>query len=180
MELRLHITKLPEKRLHVISSSPGNKINNARIPCPNADGLMANDDSSETNRAHLGKVILSASSPDDEALVLGAKYFGFEFTNRIDTSAIIHTWDVTAPPGSGNTAPDANNGDGPPALRSGSGGGGEDGGGNADRAGTLAGGARGGGGGAAKGGGVDKPSVSRVSYEVRRRGGLRTLFSRFG
>lgn len=42
--------------------------------------------------------MLSASSPDDEALVLGAKYFGFEFINRIDSSAIINTWDVTAPP----------------------------------------------------------------------------------
>ncbi|CAM9975794.1 unnamed protein product, partial [Hapterophycus canaliculatus] len=40
------------------------------------------------------QVILSASSPDDEALVLGAKYFGFEFVNRIDSSAILHTWDV--------------------------------------------------------------------------------------
>ena len=42
--------------------------------------------------------MLSASSPDDEALVLGAKYFGFEFINRIDSSAIINTWDVTSPP----------------------------------------------------------------------------------
>lgn len=36
------------------------------------------------------QIVLSASSPDDEALVLGAKYFGVEFTERIDTSAIIH------------------------------------------------------------------------------------------
>ncbi|CAN0077729.1 unnamed protein product, partial [Ectocarpus fasciculatus] len=44
------------------------------------------------------EVMLSASSPDDEALVLGAKYFGFEFVNRIDSSAILHTWDVAEPP----------------------------------------------------------------------------------
>ncbi|CAM9108152.1 unnamed protein product [Ectocarpus sp. 8 AP-2014] len=44
------------------------------------------------------EVMLSASSPDDEALVLGAKYFGFEFVNRIDSSAILHTWDVSTPP----------------------------------------------------------------------------------
>lgn len=42
--------------------------------------------------------MLSASSPDDEALVLGAKYFGFEFVNRIDGSAVIKTWDVFATP----------------------------------------------------------------------------------
>lgn len=44
------------------------------------------------------QVILSASSPDDEALVLGAKYFGFEFANRIDSKAVVNTWDVTSPP----------------------------------------------------------------------------------
>ncbi|CAB1098406.1 unnamed protein product [Ectocarpus sp. CCAP 1310/34] len=44
------------------------------------------------------EVMLSASSPDDEALVLGAKYFGFEFVNRIDSSAILHTWDFSTPP----------------------------------------------------------------------------------
>lgn len=43
-------------------------------------------------------MILSASSPDDEALVLGAKYFGFEFVNRIDSKAVVNTWDVTSPP----------------------------------------------------------------------------------
>lgn len=42
--------------------------------------------------------MLSASSPDDEALVLGAKYFGFEFVNRIDGSAVIKTWDVSVTP----------------------------------------------------------------------------------
>ncbi|CAN0099307.1 unnamed protein product, partial [Sphacelaria rigidula] len=36
------------------------------------------------------QTVLSASSPDDEALVLGAKYFGFEFAERIDTSAVIY------------------------------------------------------------------------------------------
>ncbi|CAN0348527.1 unnamed protein product [Discosporangium mesarthrocarpum] len=37
------------------------------------------------------QVVLSASSPDDEALVLGAKYFGVEFTDRVDSSAIVQT-----------------------------------------------------------------------------------------
>lgn len=36
------------------------------------------------------QVVLSASSPDDEALVLGAKYFGVEFAERVDTSAILY------------------------------------------------------------------------------------------
>ncbi|CAM9795377.1 unnamed protein product [Chrysoparadoxa australica] len=36
-----------------------------------------------------GEVMLSASSPDDEALVLGAKYFGVEFVNRVDTTAVL-------------------------------------------------------------------------------------------
>lgn len=43
-------------------------------------------------------MILSASSPDDEALVLGAKYFGFEFVNRVDGKAVLNTWDVTGSP----------------------------------------------------------------------------------
>lgn len=50
-------------------------------------------------------MILSASSPDDEALVLGAKYFGFEFVNRIDSNAVLNTWDVTAPPTATKTTP---------------------------------------------------------------------------
>lgn len=39
--------------------------------------------------------MLSASSPDDEALVLGAKYFGVEFAERIDTSAVIYRTSVS-------------------------------------------------------------------------------------
>lgn len=42
--------------------------------------------------------MLSASSPDDEALVLGAKYFGFEFTERVDGNAVVYTKDVNSPP----------------------------------------------------------------------------------
>lgn len=39
--------------------------------------------------------MLSASSPDDEALVLGAKYFGVEFAERIDTSAVLYRTPVS-------------------------------------------------------------------------------------
>ncbi|KAG5183758.1 hypothetical protein JKP88DRAFT_198883 [Tribonema minus] len=46
-----------------------------------------------------GEVVLSASSPDDEALVLGAKYFGFEFLDRADTTALIRRTVVHAPEG---------------------------------------------------------------------------------
>lgn len=42
--------------------------------------------------------MLSASSPDDEALVLAAKYFGFEFVDRIHGSAVVNTWSVTRVP----------------------------------------------------------------------------------
>ena len=38
--------------------------------------------------------MLSASSPDEEALVLGAKYFGVEFAERIDTKAVVHRTEV--------------------------------------------------------------------------------------
>jgi len=38
-----------------------------------------------------GTVKFSASSPDDEALVCGAKYFGYFFKDRIDGKAIIET-----------------------------------------------------------------------------------------
>ncbi|CAN0191506.1 unnamed protein product, partial [Ectocarpus fasciculatus] len=43
------------------------------------------------------EIVLSASSPDDEALVLGAKYFGVEFTERIDTTAIIRRTPMPSP-----------------------------------------------------------------------------------
>ncbi|CAM9848167.1 unnamed protein product, partial [Ectocarpus sp. 13 AM-2016] len=43
------------------------------------------------------EIVLSASSPDDEALVLGAKYFGVEFTERIDTTAVIRRTPMPSP-----------------------------------------------------------------------------------
>ncbi|CAN0038698.1 unnamed protein product [Pylaiella littoralis] len=43
------------------------------------------------------EIVLSASSPDDEALVLGAKYFGVEFTERVDTSAVIQRTPMPGP-----------------------------------------------------------------------------------
>ncbi len=39
------------------------------------------------------EVTLSASSPDEEALVLGAKYFGYEFYDRIDNVAKLRIYD---------------------------------------------------------------------------------------
>ncbi|CAM9092815.1 unnamed protein product, partial [Phaeothamnion confervicola] len=44
------------------------------------------------------EVILSASSPDDEALVLGAKYFGCEFVDRVDSAAVVRKTRMTGPP----------------------------------------------------------------------------------
>lgn len=41
--------------------------------------------------------------------MLGARYFGFEFMNRIDSSAILHTWDVTSPPSSSSSSSPAHN-----------------------------------------------------------------------
>jgi len=43
------------------------------------------------------EIVLSASSPDDEALVLGAKYFGFEFVDRIDGNAVIKRRVISSP-----------------------------------------------------------------------------------
>ncbi|CAM9783336.1 unnamed protein product, partial [Choristocarpus tenellus] len=43
------------------------------------------------------QVVLSASSPDEEALVLGASYFGVEFVDRIDTNAIVCTTRMPLP-----------------------------------------------------------------------------------
>jgi phospholipid-transporting ATPase len=37
-----------------------------------------------------GKIKLSASNPDDEALVCAATYFGFEFRDRIDKICVVH------------------------------------------------------------------------------------------
>lgn len=42
--------------------------------------------------------MLSASSPDDEALVLGAKYFGFEFIDRINSNAVVKVGPVADAP----------------------------------------------------------------------------------
>ncbi|CAN0256362.1 unnamed protein product, partial [Pylaiella littoralis] len=96
------------------------------------------------------EVILSASSPDDEALVLGAKYFGFEFVKRIDCSAILHTWDVTAPP---PPSPERSVAGGAGSLSSSAvGGGGCGGGGACTSAGTSAGSAGVAGAGAGAGG----------------------------
>ncbi len=39
------------------------------------------------------EVMLSASSPDEEALVLGAKYFGYEFCDRVDSVATLRIYD---------------------------------------------------------------------------------------
>lgn len=36
--------------------------------------------------------------------MLGAKYFGFEFANRIDSKAVVNTWDVTSPPHAAKTS----------------------------------------------------------------------------
>ncbi|CAM9636300.1 unnamed protein product [Ascophyllum nodosum] len=43
------------------------------------------------------EIVLSASSPDEEALVLGAKYFGVEFAERINTKAVVHRTEMPAP-----------------------------------------------------------------------------------
>lgn len=108
------------------------------------------------------KVILSASSPDDEALVLGAKYFGFEFINRIDSSAILHTWDVTAPPSSSSSSVAAPGGEGAVGVQ------------GAGSEGVVLAVSEGGEGEAGGAEGVDdadagegKPKVKRVAYEVR-------------
>ncbi|KAJ1410249.1 hypothetical protein B484DRAFT_402969, partial [Ochromonadaceae sp. CCMP2298] len=37
-----------------------------------------------------GKIKLSASNPDDEALVCAAEYFGFRFTDRVDKMSVVH------------------------------------------------------------------------------------------
>eukprot|EP00903_Cladosiphon_okamuranus_P011458 g10792.t1 len=133
------------------------------------------------------EVILSASSPDDEALVLGAKYFGFEFINRIDSNAILHTWDVTAPPssssppipsnkskaGATSETADANTtvvgiGAGPRVTAPGGEGVGGAGSDEVDLNLSEGGGGVGGVGRAegAKSAGEGKPKVNRVSYEV--------------
>ncbi len=39
------------------------------------------------------EMTLSASSPDEEALVLGAKYFGYEFCDRVDNMATLRVFD---------------------------------------------------------------------------------------
>jgi phospholipid-transporting ATPase len=44
-----------------------------------------------------GEIVLSASSPDEEALVLGAKYFGFEFVNRQEGVTRLLVRDMAGP-----------------------------------------------------------------------------------
>lgn len=137
------------------------------------------------------QVILSASSPDDEALVLGAKYFGFEFINRIDSSAVLDTWDVTAPPSAfssptppkegkdGATSATASTTPTAVGVEAGEGGTSCDGvnlavsdGGGREAAGRAK--------GASDDMGDGKPKVNRVSYEVRRASRCWVVFLVFG
>ncbi len=67
-------------------SQVGNvKVSSAGLSSPGAQGGGSFEPPPE--------IILSASSPDEEALVLGAKYFGFEFFDRVDTMAKLRIYD---------------------------------------------------------------------------------------
>ncbi len=66
---------------------------NGNIPRNKTSGSSPTPPPSEYNGGSPLEVTLSASSPDEEALVLGAKYFGYEFCDRQDNVATLRIFD---------------------------------------------------------------------------------------
>ncbi len=85
---------------HTVIPEVYSNVNSQKVYGPKSQVVGHNEISSGFNpAAHSNakeappEVTLSASSPDEEALVLGAKYFGYEFYDRIDNVAKLRIYD---------------------------------------------------------------------------------------